>query len=455
MTVSDETLRRVDAHRARRIGEVLREQTASVAPRPTGAAKPTTAEQFADLGLDGAAILADVERFLLRFVAYPSEHARVAHVLWIAHAHLMAGWESTPRLAFLSPEPASGKSRSLEVTELLVPRPVSAINATPAYLFRKVSDPNGTPTILFDEIDTVFGPKAKENEEIRGILNAGHRRGAMAGRCIIRGKTVETEELPAYCAVAMAGLGQLPDTILTRSIIVRMRRRAPGEVIEPYRRRLHAAEGHRLRELLATWARVVAPSIGESYPAMPAGVEDRAADCWEAPLTIAALAGGSWPDRAAVAAVALVAQSRESNPSLGVRLLADLRVVFDGALSLTTEEIITRLCRIEEAPWSDLKGHAIDARRLAVMLRPYGVASRRLREGASVLRGYHVEDLADPWQRYLPTPPVAPVADGYVESSRRSEGRDVPRPGSMGSADSATSATRATDRGAPGPDMPW
>jgi hypothetical protein len=120
---------------------------------------------------------------------------------------------STPRIAFLSPEPGSGKSRALEVTEPFVPRPVHAINTTPAYLFRKVSDPDGTPTILYDEVDTVFGPKAKDNEDVRGMLNAGHRRGATAGRCVVRGKIVETEELPAYCAVALAGLLRLLRTL--------------------------------------------------------------------------------------------------------------------------------------------------------------------------------------------------------------------------------------------------
>ena len=94
-------------------------------------------------------------------------------------AHAFDGrWESTPRLAFLSPEPASGKTRALEASEPLVPRPVEAVNVSPAYLFRKVGT-DGRPTILFDEIDTVFGPKAKENEEIRGLLNAGHRKGAL------------------------------------------------------------------------------------------------------------------------------------------------------------------------------------------------------------------------------------------------------------------------------------
>ena len=126
-----------------------------------------------------------------------------------------------------------------------MPRPVEAVNTTPAYLFRKVSDPAGPPTILYDEIDTLFGPRAKDNEEIRGMLNAGHRRGAMAGRCVVRGKIVETEELPAYCALALAGLGTLPDTLLTRSVVIRMKRRAPGEKIEPFRRRVQQAAGAR------------------------------------------------------------------------------------------------------------------------------------------------------------------------------------------------------------------
>ena len=199
------------------------------------------AEQFADRmsaqfspQVEPKELFERVESFLGRFIIYPSEHAKVAHTLWIGHAHLMESWESTPRIAFLSPEPASGKTRALEISELLAPNPIEAVNVSVAYLFRKVGGEDGPPTILFDEIDTVFGPKAKENEEIRGLLNAGHRKGAVAGRCVVKGKTVETEEIPAYCAVALAGLGWLPDTILSRSIIVRMRRRKPGERVRTF-----------------------------------------------------------------------------------------------------------------------------------------------------------------------------------------------------------------------------
>ena len=147
------------------------------------------------------------------------------------------------------------------MTEPLVPRPVHQVNASPAYLFRKVSDEAGLPTILYDEIDTVFGPKAKDNEDIRGMLNAGHRRGAVAGRCVMKGKVVETEELPAYCAVAMAGLDDLPDTIGSRSINIRMRRRAPSEKVEPWRHRVNSPQAEPIAQQLAYWSEAVADQI--------------------------------------------------------------------------------------------------------------------------------------------------------------------------------------------------
>ena len=48
---------------------------------------------------------------------------------------------------------------------------------------------------------------------------------------------------------------------------------------------------------------------------MPAGVEDRAADVWEALLAVADLAGDHWPDDARRSAVALVAASMEVVPA--------------------------------------------------------------------------------------------------------------------------------------------
>ena len=101
----------------------------------------------AELTTRTAELLDDIRTFLARFVVYPSRHELTAHALWIAHAWLMDCWESTPRIAFLSPEPSSGKSRALEVTEPLVPRPVHSVNTSPAYFFARCPiRPGGQPS---------------------------------------------------------------------------------------------------------------------------------------------------------------------------------------------------------------------------------------------------------------------------------------------------------------------
>jgi hypothetical protein len=373
-------------------------------------------------GAEGAALLDSVRQFLRRFVAYPSDHASVAHTLWIAHTHLMEVWESTPRIAFLSPEPGSGKTRALEITELLVPRPVASINATPAYLFRKVSDEDGPPTILFDEIDTLFGAKAKEHEEVRGLLNAGHRRGATAGRCVVKGKIVETEELPAYCAVAIAGLGNLPDTILSRSVVIKMRRRAPNETVEPFRRRLFEAAGRALRDGLAAWCERVATTIPNAWPVLPDSVTDRNADIWEALIAVADAAGSQWPGIARVAAVSFVSDSLAGTPSLGVKLLADIRSAFGSVLLFTSCDLIRALIDQDESPWGDLRGSALDSRKLSRFLQPYGIKSKVIRQGERTLRGFSREDFFDAWQRYLP----AKETPTGGETSETEETRVVP-----------------------------
>jgi hypothetical protein len=122
------------------------------------------------------------------------------------------------------------------------------------------------------------------------------------GRCVVHGNTVLTEEVPVYSAVAMAGLGWLPDTLLSRSIIIRMRRRLKTETVEPFRQRIHVREGQAIGRRLAVWAKSVLKDTEAARPAMPAGVEDRQADAWEPLLVVADLVSGEWPHKAREAA---------------------------------------------------------------------------------------------------------------------------------------------------------
>ena len=298
-----------------------------------------------------------------------------------------------------------------------------AVNATPAALFRSVADPASRRTILFDEIDTIFGPKAKEHEELRGLLNAGHRRSGVAYRCVGEGTRQEVVAFPAYAAVALAGLGQLPDTILTRSVVIRMRRRAPHEHVEPYRARIHEPEGRKLGQQLGDWAATVADSMAGSWPHMPSGVTDRPADVWEPLLAVADAAGGPWPGRARAACTWLVRDNADRGISLGIRLLADLHAIFDGARTMTTEDILARLHALDAAPWADLKGVPLDARKLSRLLDPYDIEPVKVKVGGRSLQGYRADHLADAWARYLPRSddPQGSGGSGTPEDGRNPE----------------------------------
>jgi Protein of unknown function (DUF3631)/Domain of unknown function (DUF3854) len=351
---------------------------------------------------DGAALLGDVHKFTGRYVAFPSAAAAVAVTLWAAHCHAVACFDSTPRMALLSPEPGSGKTRALEVLDLLCPAPMHALNATVAAIFRSIEAER--PVLLIDECDAIFTRRGKDdsNEELRALLNAGHRKGATIPRCT--GLQHEVHQFPVYAAVALAGLGDLPATLMSRAVVIRMRRRAPGEQIEPFRHRLAAPRGHALRDRLAAWAAQVKGKLGASYPEMPPGVTDRPADVWEPLIAVADAAGGDWPERARAACTELAAAAETGEASLGVRLLADLAEVFGAADQLPTAVILDRLHKLDEAPWAALGklGKPLDARGLATRLRGYDVRSAVIRVGELTPRGYRAADLHDPWTRYVP-----------------------------------------------------
>lgn len=363
----------------------------------------------ADETLSG--LLDRLDETLGRYVAFPSDGARHAVAAWIVHCHAIEAFDSTPRLAVLSPEKGSGKTRVMEVVELHVPDPMLTVNISAAALFRKIAA-DGTTTVLLDEADTYLGMKvAKEHEDIRGLVNAGHRRGANVLRAAIGVKGgVTVEEFSAFAPVALAGIGDLPDTILDRSVVVAMRRRRPDEHVEPFRWRKAEGAASALCGEIAEWADRAVRDLEGVEPDMPPGIVDRPADVWEPLVVIGDAAGEPWRSRIRDAAVELNTLRSQRDPSLGVQLLRDLRVVFGGRDRMTTEALVEALCAIDTSPWADLRGKPIDARGIANRLKKYGIRSGDHRFDDVVKKGYLREDLHDAWERYLP-PDVAHVAD--------------------------------------------
>jgi Protein of unknown function (DUF3631) len=380
--------------------------------------------------VNGDQILAHTETFIRRFCVFSSEDELVAVTLWAAHAHMAEHFHTTPRLALLSPEVGSGKTRVLEVLDLLVPYPMFCLSASLAAIFRTLAETQ--ITLLVDEVDTIFHRKGKDdgNEDLRALLNAGYKRGATIPRCV--GPKHDVQHFAVFAATALAGLGDLPDTVMSRSIIVRMRRRAPDEHVEPFRIREHEARGHLIRDHLAAWGQEVGGTVGAAWPPMPEGVVDRPAEVWEPLIAVADAAGGGWPARARAACLALVKVAAERRASLGIRLLADLRTIFGEADALYTQTVLERLHKGEDyglepdAPWPELHGKPLGERGLASMLKKYGISPVKVREAGGIARqGYRRTDLWDAWHRYLPLSHGEPEQAEQAEQAQQT-GANIP-----------------------------
>lgn len=367
-------------------------------PNSEAAAQPVP---LADL-LD---ILDEVVWFIRRYVVLNAVQAD-ALALWEAHAHAVQAADTTAYLSIRSPEKRSGKTLLLELLEILVPSPLKADNISVAALARMVAD---GATLLLDEVDSLFGKgKASETQEmLRGVLNGGFRRGGCYVRMVGQGAAQQPQRFSTFGAKVLAGIGGLPGTLDDRSIIIEMRRKAPGETVARFRYRAARAEAAPIRERLAAWASAAIDTLRDARPEIPGALDDRAADAWESLLGIADLAGGDWPQRARAAAIALSTGENREDPSLGVKLLDDIRTTFAtrGVDRMLSRDLVAALVAIEESPWGDIRGRPLDARGLAARLRPHRVKPVQVRVGDATGKGYQHEDLADAWKRYLPSPP--------------------------------------------------
>ena len=359
------------------------------------------------IGNDGEAVLNGVHAALRRYCVLPSTRAEVAVTLWVAATHCTGAFEYAPRLVARSPEKRSGKSRLLEVIDGMVYSPLRAVNATVPYIFRSLAvDP--PPTLLFDECDTIFGSKkvAEQNEDLRGLLNAGFQRGLRFGRVV--GPNHTPTEFETFAMAALAGIGRMPDTIEDRAVVIEMRRRKADEKVAPYRSRRDRPALENLRDRLSEWADTVRPKL-TGYEPPNLGVEDRAADVWEPLVAVADMAGGHWPQSARTAAKAMVLAATEGDvtESLDTRLLADIRHVFAdaGSAFLKSADLCEKLSSLEESPWRDLE---LNPPKLGQRLRKYTITTGH--NTAKTERGYRLPDFLDAFARYLPAlKPSEPV----------------------------------------------
>jgi Protein of unknown function (DUF3631) len=359
-----------------------------------------------------AEVLDSLERFVRRFVVIDEAQA-AAVVLWVAHAWAIDAAHATAYLHATSAELESGKTRLLEVLHELVPKPLSTMNISDAALFRAIASVG--PTLFLDEVDAVFNARTMKTgakDELRSLLNAGYRRGQLVYR-MGGGNHTTLESFQVFCAKALAGLGSLPGTLASRCIRIEMKRRRADEPVEDFIPDDFADVTPVLRAELEAWATSAVASLRGMPSVKVEGLRDRQNEVWRPLLAIARLAGDDWAARARRAAVALAVGETSDEPSLGLLLLTDAHSVFKGrkVTRIATGDLIAALCLVDESPWAewwlDAKTGAPNRtgpRKLAQLLRPYGIRPQVVRIGDETPRGYRREDFVDAWERFLIQP---------------------------------------------------
>ena len=345
--------------------------------------------------VNGAELLNAVSAAIRRYVVMP-DYACDAIALWNAHTYLLDWLMITPRLAITSPTRGCGKTTLLDVEGQLVFRPLAAANCSPSSVFRVVE--GFRPCLLIDEADSFLS----NNEELRGVLNSGHRRGGSVLRNV--GDEHEPRSFSTFAACAIALIGRLPGTLADRAVPINLVRRKADEVIEPFRfdRVDHLVV---LARKLMRWSKDNADAIAATEPEIPAGLYNRTADNWRGLLAIATVAGGDWLARGHKAALQSVGADIDEGSRLEL-LLGDVRDILDehGLDRIAGATLINRLCEITPRPWAEFgrSGKEITPNKLARLLKPLGISPVLMRIGTEErARGYARHQFEEAFARYL------------------------------------------------------
>jgi hypothetical protein len=145
--------------------------------------------------------------------------------------------------------------------------------------------------------------------------------------------------------------------------------------------------------------------LRDARPVLPDELSDRQQDGVEPLLAIADIAGNGWPAIARAAVVELCTQARQLDDSIGVRLLTDIRQVFESrsADKVSSVELAEALAGIETSPWSEWShSKPLTVPKLARLLRRFEITPHTVRWGDTTFKGYELADFEDSFRRYLP-----------------------------------------------------
>ena len=317
-------------------------------------------------------------------------------VLWLIAGYAINSFRHFAKLTLISPEKRCGKSTLLELTEALSRNGLMTSNLSKAVVYR-ITAGDLQPTLIIDEADTFV---KNGDPELIGIINSSHsQKGARVLKC--SGDSHEVKAYSTWMPIVLASIGDLPPTIMDRSLVVRLKRKKPSEQVallpvgildncQPIRRKI-------LRWIIDHQLDI----RNNSIQPLDLG-NDRATDNWFSLYQVANAISARWLQRCEASHRFMTPVSEMELPT---QLLFDIREVWAGRneSNFNSTDLASLLSQDPDKPWATYpQGKPLSPRHLATMLKPYGIAPKSIRFAEGTKRGYERSMFEDAFERYLP-----------------------------------------------------
>lgn len=326
-------------------------------------------------------VLNDIARALKDYLYLPAHAAETmtlfAAMTWIHHQIE----DTAPYLYFTAPLKASGKTTATIALCALCRRPLTPGMASNSAYSRIIDEYQ--PTVGLDNVDGLLSERNEIARELQQTILYSFQR-QTASRLVSRsvskkgGDDWMPVKINTWSPKIMNGIGAIRDDIMSRCIVIPLRRRPEG-VKSSIKPREWAALAPMLQSQLMTVMNKNSSLILESIHHELPHLNNRRGDLWRVFMAIARAAGEQWLDLCHQAMEGLAPELHEDR-SDGEVLLHDIREIFEGLETgeyLTYSTLIEDLCERNDR-WSEYNSYrAIRHNQLGKLLGQFQITPQR------------------------------------------------------------------------------
>tara|TARA_R100000808_G_C2152897_1_gene162639 strand:+ start:2980 stop:4260 length:1281 start_codon:yes stop_codon:yes gene_type:complete len=359
---------------------------------------------------------------IVSFICFQSDNEPIVLTNWVVSTWFYKSFQFTPYIHIFSPTEQCGKSRLLEVLNLMAYR-VTSTNQPSNAVYRLID--SGDLCLFIDEIDKNDN---EQRQELIGILNAGYEQSS-TGVLRMVGSNHEPKLFSTFCPKVFSGIGRdkLAKTLRDRSIPIDLQRKAETDQTRRFLKTRHLLEEFEmditlhLEQLSSEVEEDFNPYfndddylecielLAESNP------NDRAVDICAPLLTIASMGSDEWALQTLNALNELTVREPDEQ-NWKIELLEKCREIMQNNIGqdrITSRELANEVNNFLDSRfvnWNN--GNGLNGSNVSKALKDYNIKSKTIRIGGDTAKGFYWNDFLTAFEKYLP--PIEEVEEKEV-----------------------------------------